>query len=109
MTGTPFDLHASASFRAFATTFCSFACCGEPDSAKAPPSMITSFCRSWTISAQRDGSSFSSSFTLDSSLPHVRLVPGTDLGPDRVERRRRGDEERVPVLAAPRQVADVLG
>ena len=35
---------------------------GEPDSANAPPSMITSFCRSWIISAQRFGSSFSSSF-----------------------------------------------
>jgi hypothetical protein len=41
----------------FSTTFCSRACCGEPDEAKAPPSIITSFCMSWIISAQRDGSS----------------------------------------------------
>src|SRR5258708_7974954 len=30
---------------------------GAPESAKAPPSMMTSFCRSWMISAQRFGSS----------------------------------------------------
>ena len=33
------------------------ACAGEPEEAKAPPSMTTSFCMSWMISAQRDGSS----------------------------------------------------
>src|SRR5262249_49729918 len=68
-----------------------------------------SFWRSWTISAQRLGSSFSgSSFTL-SSLAHVGLAAGADLRPDRVERCRAGQEERVPVLPAPGQVADVLG
>jgi hypothetical protein len=41
----------------FSTTFCSRACCGEPEVAKAPPSMITSFCMSCIISGQRDGPS----------------------------------------------------
>jgi hypothetical protein len=51
MTGTPTERAAAIRFLTFSTTFCSFACPGEPLSAKAPPSMITSFCRSWTMSA----------------------------------------------------------
>ena len=43
----------------FSTTFCSRACCGAPEEAKAPPSIITSFCMSWMMSAQRDGSRWS--------------------------------------------------
>ena len=65
ITGAPALRKAAASFFTLATTFCSFACCGEPDSAKAPFSMITSFCRSWIRSAVRFGSSFS--FAIGSS------------------------------------------
>ena len=54
-TGIPFDRQTAARSFTFSTTFWSFACCGEPDSANAPPSMITSFCRSWMIRAQRAG------------------------------------------------------
>ena len=42
-----------ASALTFSTTFCPFACSGEPEFAKAPPSMMTSFCRSWMIRTQR--------------------------------------------------------
>ena len=48
---------ALARRRTLSITRCCLACAGAPDSAKAPPSMITSFCRSWMIMAQRDGSS----------------------------------------------------
>ena len=34
--------------------------CGEPELAKAPPSITTSFCMSWMMSAQRDASSLRS-------------------------------------------------
>ena len=78
MTGTPLPRHASASFAAFSTTFCSFACCGDPDSANAPPSMITSFCMSWTISAVRFGSSLKSaivsSYCMNGSRRPATLV-----------------------------------
>ena len=42
ITGTPARRHASARPFTFSTTFCSLACCGAPDSAKAP-SIMTSF------------------------------------------------------------------
>ena len=42
---------------------------GAPDSPKAPPSMMTSFCRSWMISAVRLGSSWTGvSFSLTAFL-----------------------------------------
>ncbi len=56
ITGMPLPRQTAARSFTFSTTFCSFACPGEPDSAKAPPSIITSFCRSWTMSAQRAAS-----------------------------------------------------
>ena len=56
ITGIPLPRQNAARSFTFSTTFCSFACCGEPDSANAPPSMITSFCMSWTISTQRAAS-----------------------------------------------------
>ena len=59
ITGAPFLRNAFASLFTFATTFCSSACWGEPESAKAPFSMITSFCMSWIRSAVRFGFSFS--------------------------------------------------
>ena len=59
ITGAPALRNAAASFFTFATTFCSFACCGEPESANAPFSMITSFCRSWISRAVFFGFSFS--------------------------------------------------
>jgi len=35
--------------------FCAFAWAGAPEDAKAPASMITSFCMSWIMSAVRAG------------------------------------------------------
>src|ERR671914_2243776 len=110
MTGMPFARQVSASAFTFSTTFCSFACSGEPVSANAPPSIITSFWRSWMISTHRFGSRLrASSFIRTLLSPHVGLAAWADDGPDRVEGRRARDEERVPVLAAPGQVARVLG
>src|SRR5262245_41962667 len=109
ITGTPLLRHVSASAATFSTTFCSFACSGAPESAKAPPSIITSFCRSWINITQRDASRLSPSSFIDRLLTHVRLAPRSDSGLDRVERGRARDVERVPVLAAPREVPRVLG
>ncbi len=58
----PAFLHASARRLQFSTTFCSCACCGAPVSAHAPPSLITSFCMSWMISAARLRSMLTGSF-----------------------------------------------
>src|SRR3990172_3660540 len=93
----------------FSTMFCSFACCAEPVSSQAPPSIITSFCRSWTTSTQRAGSRVSASSFIRYLLAHVWLVPRANLGGNRVQRRRARDVERMPVLAAPGEVAGVLG
>jgi hypothetical protein len=59
ITGTPALRQAAARRLTLLTTFCSFACSGEPESANAPFSMITSFCRSWIRSAVVFGFSFS--------------------------------------------------
>src|SRR4249919_1560865 len=104
----PLPRHVSARFFTFSTTFCSFACSGEPVSANAPPSIITSFCRSWMISTQRDASKVSPSSFIDRLLTHVRLFAGPDDGAYRIQRGRARDVERVPVLAAPAEVAGVL-
>ena len=56
ITGTPALRHAAARPATFATTFWLVACAGAPESAKAPPSMITSFCRSWMTRAALFGS-----------------------------------------------------
>src|SRR5919204_5465078 len=111
MTGIPAARHASESRFTFSTTFCSFACSGEPESAKAPPSMITSFCKSWTIRAARPGStstrSVSFSLTVSSSRHVAEPVP-RDLHRDAVQRRRARHVQIAPVVAAPVEVADVL-
>src|SRR2546423_1592691 len=105
----PLARQASASLLTFSTTFWSFACCGDPDSAKAPPSPITSFCRSWTIRAVRRGSASSRSVSLTvSSSPHVAEPVFPHLHPDPIERRRGRHVEVAPVVAAPVEVADVL-
>src|SRR5919206_3365235 len=108
ITGTPASRHAAASRRTFSTAFCALACSGAPESANAPPSMITSFCMSWMISAVRWGSS-AIWFSLTAASPHVGKAVAADLALHAVERRRRGDEQPVPVRAAPVQVADGLG
>src|ERR1044071_3574846 len=69
--------------------------------------MITSFCMSWISSAVRLGSSFSLALSI-SLLGHVGLAPRPDLRLECVQGRRARDEHRVPVGAAPGQVADVL-
>src|ERR1044071_1916365 len=69
--------------------------------------MITSFCMSWISSAVRLGSSFSLAMSI-SLLGHVGLAPRPDLRLECVQRRRARDEHRVPVGAAPGEVADVL-
>ena len=43
--------------------FCCLQWAGEPDEAKAPPSITTSFCISWMMRAQRPGSSRPSDFS----------------------------------------------
>src|SRR4051812_9737507 len=106
ITGTPLARHASASAATFATTPCAVACAGAPESANAPPSMITSFCRSWITSADRDGSSARASLLTRS--PHVREAVAGDLAAQAVHRRRRGDEQPAPVRSAPVDVAHGL-
>src|SRR5690242_12427796 len=109
MTGMPFARQASISRFAFSTTFCSFACSGEPESANAPFSMITSFCRSWTISAVRFGSILKSAISPPSQSAHERLAPSRDLRLEPVEAVRRADEHPLPVGPAPVVVPDGLG
>src|SRR5216117_4107464 len=60
-------------------------------------------------SAQRAGSRVNASSFIRVLLAHVRLAARADDCPDRVERGRARDEERAPVLAAPAEVAGVLG
>src|SRR3954453_14884098 len=107
ITGTPASRHAAASRATLSTTFCCLACSGAPESANAPPSMITSFCMSWMISAVRRGSS-ATWLSLTSASPHVRKPVAADLALHAIHRRRRGDEQQVPARAAPVEVADVL-
>src|SRR5437764_12120875 len=102
MTATPFLRAASASRLAFATTFWSFACCGAPESANAPPSMITSFCRSWMIRA----ADFGSIRSIRLLLVHVAEPVAADLHPHPVDGGRRRDVQRLPVVVAPVGVAD---
>src|SRR4051794_31656401 len=106
ITGTPLARHASASAATLATTPCAVACAGAPESANAPPSMMTSFCRSWITSADRDGSSARASLLTRS--PHVREAVARDLAAQAVHRRRRGDEQPAPVGTAPVDVAHGL-
>src|SRR5215212_255885 len=106
ITGTPAARHAAARSATLPTTFWAVACAGAPESANAPPSMITSFCRSWMTSAVRPASrERTSSLT---SSPHVREPVAGDLAGHAVDRRRRRDEQLVPAGAAPIQVADGL-
>src|SRR5262249_26528834 len=80
------------------------------ESAKAPPSVMTSFCRSWMISAVRFGSSCSDAFSaMSSSSPHERLAPRGGLRLEPVETGARADEHRAPAGAAPVEIADGLG
>ena len=122
ITITPRARAASARRRMFSTTFCCFACAGEPEEANAPPSMITSFCMSWMIIAQRDGSSRSAAVgastvgargaLADVAPPRLRMY-GSMRGPTlvlhRVDRVRRGHEQRVEIRRRPRQIGHQLG
>src|SRR6185436_396600 len=103
MTGTPAARAAAATALTFSTTFWLAACAGAPESANAPPSPMTSFCRSWMMSAVRARSRLTglSSVVGKAGRGHLRL--------DAVHGRRRGDEQRPPAGAAPAEVADVLG
>src|SRR4051812_9886881 len=107
ITGTPAARQAAASSATLPTTFCAVACAGAPESANAPPSMITSFWRSWMIIAERFRSSLRPSSLTES--PHVGESVAGDLAGDAVDRGGRGDEQLVPVRPAPIDVADVLG
>src|SRR5919206_4807544 len=111
MTGIPAARHASASRLTFSTTFCSFACSGARESANAPPSIITSFCRSWTMSTARLGSTSTCSAIVSLTFPssrHVAEPVARDLHPDPVQGRRARHVQVAPVVAAPVEVADVL-
>ena len=59
ITGTPAARQAAASPFTFSTAFWLVACAGAPESANAPPSMITSFCMSWMTRAVVFGSMLS--------------------------------------------------
>src|SRR3954447_436089 len=107
MTGTPAPRQAAASPATFSTTFWDLACAGAPESAKAPPSMMTSFWRSWMMRAVRCASSRSDSSVTRS--PHVGETVARDGALKAVHRRRRGDEQPAPVGAAPVDVAHGLG
>src|SRR4051794_13684297 len=106
ITGTPASRQAAASRATFSTTFCALAWSGAPESANAPPSMITSFCMSWMISAVRCGSSARASSVTAS--PHVGEPVAGHRARDPVQGRAGGDEELVPARAAPVEVAHVL-
>jgi hypothetical protein len=54
ITGTPRARQRSASRRMFSMRSARGSAAGEPEAAKAPPSITTSFCMSWMISAQRE-------------------------------------------------------
>src|SRR6266851_7867732 len=104
ITGTPALRHAAASPFTFSTTFCAIAWAGAPESAKAPPSMITSFWRSWITRAAEFGSMRSICLL----LMHVAELVAGDLHPYAVDRGRGRDVERAPVVVAPVDVADAL-
>src|SRR3954447_4188322 len=99
ITGTPAARQATARSATLPTTFWAVAWAGAPESANAPPSIITSFWRSWMISADREGSILRPS-SLTAS-PHVGESVAGDLAGDAVQRGRRRDVELVPVGAAP--------
>src|SRR4051794_6276030 len=105
ITGTPASRHDAARPATFATTLWLVACAGAPESANAPPSMMTSFCRSWITRAALFGSILSTSRLL---LLHVAESIAADLHPHAVHGRGRRDEEVCPVVAAPVHVPDGL-
>src|SRR5690349_21519145 len=109
MTGAPALRKASASARTFSTTFCLRAWAGAPDWANAPPSAITSFCRSWMISAVFRAASFRSAMTPPSAHAHIGDAVAAHLQLHAIDRGRAGAIELVPVAPAPVQVAGVLG
>ena len=61
ITGHACGAAGAASPFTFSTAFWLVACAGAPESAKAPPSMITSFCMSWMTRAVVFGSMLSTS------------------------------------------------
>src|SRR3954471_17995855 len=99
---------ASSSVLMFSTTFCLAACSGAPESFEAPSSATTSRCMSSTIKTVRPLSIASRSDISHSSV-HGGGGGRGDLRAQRVHGRGGADEERLPVLAAPGLVADVLG
>src|SRR5436305_8399074 len=107
-TGVPPLRAAASSVLMFSTTFCLAACSGAPESFDAPSSATTSRCMSSTIKTVRAGSIASRSAISHSSGHAGRAMPG-DGRSQRVHRGGGADEERLPVRAAPRLVADVLG
>src|SRR5438552_3200970 len=104
MTGRPTERHAAASPFTFSTTFCAIACAGAPESANAPPSMITSFCMSWITRA----AAFGSIRSISPPSVHVAESVARNLHPHAIDRGRRGNEERAPAVLAPVDVADAL-
>src|SRR5665213_4015548 len=109
ITGTPALRQVAASPFTFSTTFCAVAWAGAPDSAKAPPSMITSFCMSWMTRAADFGSIRSTFRLLRWHQPsHIAELVARDLRPYAVDGGRGRDEERAPVVVAPVDVADAL-
>src|SRR6188472_411554 len=109
MTGRPAARKASASSATFATTLWEVAWAGAPESAKAPPSMITSFWRSWMSSAARAPSSCRGWVSSLKGSPHVVQAVARHVRVDAVHRRARRDEQPVPRGTAPVDVPHVLG
>ena len=83
---------------------------GRAGSAKAPPSMITSFCRSWMIITQRDGVQ-GQPFVVHAAPPSPCTARAAGRRCVRIAYSggRARDVDRVPVLAAPGEVSGVLG
>src|SRR5580658_9982357 len=110
MTATPRARAAEAKRRTFSTTFCVRACAGEPEAAKAPPSLMTSFCRSWMMSAQRRGSRVKVLARAGAAGlgVHVRLAARPDFGCDAIDGMGGGHEQGAEIGPAPGEIGDLL-
>src|SRR5450755_4038462 len=107
-TAVPLLRAAASRLLMFSTTFCEAACSAAPESFEAPSSATTSRCMSSTIKTVRAGSIASRS-----AISHSSVHGGRAMARDRRAQRVHGgggaDEERLPVLAPPGLIADVLG
>src|SRR5260370_39282527 len=97
-----------ASFFTFSIIFCFFAWAGAPEDANAPPSAMTSFCKSWMMSAVFSGLIFRSAIAL---LAHLHVCDGipANFHLNTIDRRRARTVDLVPHRSTPVQLSRVLG